>query len=147
MTIREGTPIETTNKDNDNTDHRLRKERQRQMKKATVSKPRKKRAIYIWWNTQAEVQNTGAQLLKWKKGEERTEGTGEPWKQAWEEAACWDSGGEGVHQNCLFLEPDWFSSSDYCGWIFLLWFLLSIHLLGVAASTRRYMPCLLQPGR
>jgi hypothetical protein len=48
MTIREGTPIETTNKDNDNTDHRLRKERQRQMKKATVSKPRKKRAIYIW---------------------------------------------------------------------------------------------------
>jgi len=48
MTIREGTPIETTRKDNDNTDHRLRKERQRQMKKRTASKPRKKRAIYIW---------------------------------------------------------------------------------------------------
>jgi hypothetical protein len=72
------------------------------MKKETVSKPRKKRAIYIWWNTRAGVQNTGAQLLKWKKGEERTEGTGEQWKQTWEEAACWDSGGEGVHQNCLF---------------------------------------------
>jgi hypothetical protein len=28
-----------------------------------------------------------------------------------------------------------------------LWLLLFIHLLGVAASTRRYMPCLLQPGR
>ncbi len=48
MTIREGTPTETTHKDKDNTDHRLRKERQRQMKKGTVSKPRKKRAIYIW---------------------------------------------------------------------------------------------------
>ncbi len=135
MTIREGTPIERTRKDKDNTDHRLRKDRQRQTKKGTVSKPRQKRAIYIWWNTQEEVQNTGAKLVKWKKGEERTEGSGEQWMQAWEETACWDSGREGVQQNCLFWEPDWFSSSYYCGWIFLLWFLLSIHLLRVAAST------------
>jgi hypothetical protein len=48
MTIREGTPIETTHKDKDNRDQRLRKERQRQMKKGTVNKPRQKKAIYIW---------------------------------------------------------------------------------------------------